>query len=46
MLSERTFKTQLDDLKQQYRDDNAWVGKWNPGSWNNDEKMEESIDAA
>ncbi|WP_152049235.1 hypothetical protein [Tautonia marina] len=46
MLSEDNFKAQLDDLKQQYRDDNAWVGKWNPGSWNDDEMMEEYIEAA
>ncbi len=35
MLSLQQFTNQLFDLKDQYRQDNAWIGKWNE-SWNDE----------
>jgi hypothetical protein len=38
MLSIQQFTNQLFDLRDQYRRDNAWVGKWNE-SWNDEAIM-------
>ena len=45
MLSKKAFIQQLFDLKDQYRQDNQWVGKWNE-SWNDADVMTKFINAA
>ncbi len=42
MLSVQQFTNQLFDLKNQYRQDNAWVGQWNE-SWNDEAVMTKFI---
>lgn len=45
MLSVQQFTNQLFDLKDQYRQDNAWVGKWDQ-NWNNEAIMTNFIECA
>lgn len=45
MLSVQQFTSQLFDLKNQYRQDNAWVGNWDE-SWNDEAVMTKFIDIA
>lgn len=42
MLSVQQFTNQLFDLKDQYRQDNDWVGKWDE-SWNDEAIMKKFI---
>ena len=45
MLSKQQFTNQLFDLRDQYRTDNAWVGKWDE-SWNDEDVMTKFITCA
>lgn len=46
MLTAREYVHQIFDLRQQYRDDNSWVGEWRTGSWNDPAQMTEYIVSA
>jgi hypothetical protein len=45
MLTKQEFIRQLFELKDQYRQDNQWVGKWTE-SWNDEDVMTRFIEAA
>jgi len=42
MLTVQQYTNQLFDLRDEYRQDNAWVGKWNE-SWNDEDVMTKFI---
>lgn len=42
MLNAQQYTTQLFDLRNEYRQDNAWVGNWDE-SWNNEDVMAKFI---
>jgi hypothetical protein len=42
MLTVQQYTNQLFDLRNEYRQDNAWVGKWNE-SWNDEDVMTKFI---
>jgi len=46
MLSAQEFTGQLLHLKDQYRNDNTWVGNWKSGSWNDENTMASYIQCA
>lgn len=45
MLSKEQYIRQIFELRDQYRQDNQWVGKWDE-SWNDEDVMTRFIDAA
>lgn len=46
MLTATEFTRQLMGLREQYRADNAWVGNWRTGSWNDENTMAHYIHCA
>lgn len=45
MLSKEQYIKQIFELKNEYRQDNQWVGKWDE-SWNDEDVMTRFIEAA